>query len=61
MRHWHRLPRETMDVSSLKVFKARLNGTPGRMIWWVAALPRAGGWKRVILKAPFNLNDYIIL
>ena len=26
MRHWHRLPREAVDASSLEEFKARLDG-----------------------------------
>ena len=26
MRHWNRLPRETVDAPSLEVFKARLHG-----------------------------------
>jgi len=26
VRHWHRLPRETVDVPSLEVLKAGLNG-----------------------------------
>jgi len=29
MRHWHRLPREAVDVPSLEVFKARLDGALG--------------------------------
>jgi len=32
VRHWHRLPREVVDVVSLKVFKARLHGALGSLI-----------------------------
>jgi len=39
VRHRHRLCRESMDASSLKVFKARLDGIPGSLIWWMATLP----------------------
>ena len=39
VRHWHRLPREAVDALSLETFKARLDGTLGSLIWWVAALP----------------------
>lgn len=26
LKHWHRLPREALDASSLKAFKDRLDG-----------------------------------
>ncbi|KFQ40674.1 hypothetical protein N332_03061, partial [Mesitornis unicolor] len=32
VRHWHRLPREAVDVSSLKVFKARLDRALGSLV-----------------------------
>ena len=44
MRHWNRLPRKVVDAPSLKVFKARLNGALGNLVWWVATLSMAGGW-----------------
>ena len=31
MRHWHRLPRETVDAPSLKEFKARWDGALGSL------------------------------
>jgi len=32
VRHWHRLPREAVDVPSLTVFKARLDGALSNLI-----------------------------
>ena len=31
---WNRLPREVVDVLSLKVFKARLDGALGSLVWY---------------------------
>ncbi|KFW85481.1 hypothetical protein N305_11769, partial [Manacus vitellinus] len=31
-RHWSRLPREAVDASSLKVFKARLDGALSNLV-----------------------------
>ena len=39
--HWHRLPRVAVHNPSLKVFKARLDGALGSLIWKVATLPLA--------------------
>ena len=44
VRHWNRLPREAMDAIFLEVFKARLHGALGNLIWQVANLPMTGGW-----------------
>jgi len=41
VRHWHRLPRDVVDVPSLE---ARLDGPLDSLIWWIEALPMAGGW-----------------
>ena len=41
VKHWHRLPREVVDVTFLEVFKARLNGTLDYLIQWVATLSMA--------------------
>jgi len=32
VRHWHRLPREVLDVPSLQTFKARLDGALSNLI-----------------------------
>jgi len=32
VRHWHRLPREAVDASSLEAFKARLEGALGSLV-----------------------------
>jgi len=36
------LPREAVDVPSLEVLKARVDGALGSLVWWGAALPMAG-------------------
>jgi len=41
--HWDRLPREAGAAPSLKVFKARLDGTLSNLIQWTVSLPMAGG------------------
>ena len=32
VRHWHRLPRESVDAPSLAVFKARLDGALSNLL-----------------------------
>ena len=39
VRHWHKLPREAVDVSSLELFRIRLDGVLGNLICWVSTLP----------------------
>lgn len=34
VRPWHRLPREAVGAPSLEVFKARLDGALGSLVWW---------------------------
>jgi len=34
VRHWHRLPRETVDAPSLEVLKIRLDGALSSLISW---------------------------
>jgi len=41
--HWNRLPKETVDASSLEAFKARLDVALGSLVWWPATLHVAEG------------------
>ena len=50
VRHWNKPPREAVDAPSLEVFKGRLDGALGNLIYWVAALPVAGSWNYKIFK-----------
>ena len=34
VRCWHRLPREVVDAPSLEMFKARLDGALGSLVWY---------------------------
>lgn len=44
-----RVPGEAMDVPSLVVFTARLDGWgPSSLIWGVATLPVAGPWNQMM-------------
>ena len=61
MRHWNRLPRETVDAPSLEAFKARLDGAVSNLVKREVSLPIAGGWNYVILKVPSNPNHSMIL
>ena len=43
VKHWHRLPREVVDASSLETFKVRLDGALSNLIWFQMSLLIAGG------------------
>lgn len=43
MRPCPRLPRDIVDVPSLKVLKTGLVEALGKLIYWVESLPMAGG------------------
>ena len=43
---WPRLPREVVEVPSLKTFKARLDGPLSNVVWLKMSLLTAGGWIR---------------
>jgi len=42
VKHWNRLPRETVAAPSLAVFKARLDGALSNLVWWKMSLLTAG-------------------
>jgi len=42
VRHLNRLSREVVDVPSLEVFSARLDGALRNLIWWKVFLPMRG-------------------
>jgi len=42
VKHWNRLPREVVDVPSLEVFEARLDGGLSNLVWWKMSLLMAG-------------------
>lgn len=42
-RHWNKLPRETVDATSLEVFQAKLDGALGNLIYVKVSLPTVGG------------------
>jgi len=44
VRHWNTLPREVVDVPSLEVFRARLDGPLSNLVQWKVSLPMTGGW-----------------
>lgn len=56
VKHWHRLPREVVDVSSLETSNVRLDGALSR---WVSLFVQ-GGWTRWLLGVPWNSNDSMI-
>ena len=41
VRYWNMLPREAVDAPSLEMFKARLDGALGNLVWWEVSLPMA--------------------
>ena len=59
MRPWHSCP-EKLWCPIPGALKARLDGALGSLIWWMAALPMAGGWHWVGFKVPFNPNNPVI-
>jgi len=63
VRLWRSLSRETVDASSLEMFKARLDDQSKaalrRLICWLATMPNAAGLE--IFKVPSNPSHSMIL
>jgi len=59
------LPREAVDAPSLEMFKVRLDGALGNVvfyqIWRLIALPVVGVWSLMILEVPSNPSHSMIL
>ena len=54
VRHWNRLPSETVDASSLEAFKARLDVALSNLVKREVSLPVAGWLELDDLKNPFQ-------
>ena len=54
VKHRNRLPSEAVDVLSLEMFRVRLDGALGSMIWWKLSLALARGLELYCLKVPSN-------
>jgi len=50
-RQWHRLPGEAVAAPSLEMFKARLDGALGNLVWWEVSRP----WQGVGLDGLYGL------
>jgi len=58
VRHWNRLPRETVNASSLEAFKARFDGALSNLVWREVSLPIAGELELDYLKGPFQPKSF---
>ena len=58
VRHWNRLPRETVDAPSLEAFKARLDGALSNLVYGEVFLPIAGRLELNDLKGSFQLKPF---
>jgi len=56
--HWNRLPEEVVDAPSLQALKARLDVALGSLVWWLATLHIAGGWKLSDHCGPFQPRPF---
>lgn len=53
VKHWNRLPREFMDILSLKVFKARLDRDLSNLVEWKVSLSMVGSLEQAVLSVLF--------
>ena len=65
MTHRNRLPKEAVDAPSLEVFKARLDGALGSLVWYemgrLVVLHVAGGWSFMILEVLSKPGHSVIM
>jgi len=54
VKHWNRLPREVVEIPSLEIFKARLDGALSNLVWLKMSLLIAGGLGQMTSKGPFQ-------
>lgn len=60
IKHWHKLPREVVDASSLETFNITLDRALGNMIYWKGSFLIEGGLNYKPLSVPFNLNHSVV-
>lgn len=58
---WDRLPTETVDASSLEVFKAKLDMALRNQVWWKVSLCIAEGLQLDGLKGAFQPKTLYVL
>lgn len=58
VRHWYKLPREMVDISSLETFKIGLDGALSNVIWHYVPLFVAKKLDQVTIKGLFKLKRF---
>ena len=58
VKHWNRLPKETVDAPSLEAFKVRLDVALGSLVWWLETLHIAVGLKLHDHCGPFQPRPF---
>lgn len=46
-RHWHKFDRMSVDSSSIKLSKTRLDGALNSLVYWKVSLFVAGDWNKI--------------